>query len=242
VLQVTSQRAAEGSAQALQALGALSNLDKDAGAAIFAAFLARNPYAVAMVTLNDWDSVIGHAHENVGTLWYVAGAASMGKLDALVVSKAIAAIDNVSGFAPSDSTNTATVTLLTGSSRVRVAADLYAVLLLGAVEAQFGTAITAYKSATGSATLSSADMPGLMGNRINAAPLSGNMQELKEWMALLNYVGTGLKGSITSDYASTRNFAEFASFGAAVKTRNATYPITTIGRLMTTLGGLQAAP
>ena len=68
------------------------------------------------------------------------------------------------------------------------------------------------------------------------------MQELKEWMALLSYVATGLGGSINSDYASTTNFAQFGSFGVAVRTRDANYPIASIGQLMSTLGGLQAAP
>ena len=60
-------------------------------------------------------------------------------------------------------------------------------------------------------------------------------------MALLSYVTTGLGGSISSDYASTTNFTQFGSFGAAVRTRDANYPIANIGQLMTTLGGLQAA-
>ena len=60
-------------------------------------------------------------------------------------------------------------------------------------------------------------------------------------MALLSYVATGLHGSINSDYASTTNFVQFGSFGAAVQTRNSTYPLASIGQLMGTLGGLQAA-
>jgi hypothetical protein len=61
-------------------------------------------------------------------------------------------------------------------------------------------------------------------------------------MALLSYVGTGLGGSITAEYASTANFTQFQGFGAAVRTRNASYPIASIEELMATLGGLQAAP
>ena len=90
-----------------------------------------------------------------------------------------------------------------------MAVDLYAVLLLGAVD---------------------------------AAPATPATEELKEWMALLSYVGTGLGGTINSDYASTTNFAQFPTFGVAVRTRDANYPIASIGQLMITLGGLQAAP
>jgi hypothetical protein len=46
----------------------------------------------------------------------------------------------------------------------------------------------------GPAVLSGANLPGLLANRIDAAPATGGIQELKEWMALLSYVGTGSAG------------------------------------------------
>jgi 2',3'-cyclic-nucleotide 2'-phosphodiesterase (5'-nucleotidase family) len=248
VLQVTSEKAAGGSSPALQALGALSSLATDNGAALLAAFASGNPYAAAMVNLNDVTPTNAQIAVNLLTLGQVAAAAAADSaggtntLSALVVSKAIAAIDTVGGFPAADGANTGTVTNLTGPARVRVAVDLYAVLLLGAVEAQFGTAITPYKSATGPDTLSAADLPGLLGNRIDAAPATTGTQELKEWMALLSYVGSGLGGSITSEYASTSNFTQFFSFGAAVKTRNATYPIASIGQLVATAASLIGGP
>jgi hypothetical protein len=68
------------------------------------------------------------------------------------------------------------------------------------------------------ADISGADIPGLLANRINTPPRSPGVQELKEWMALLSYVMTGLGGSVTSQYASTSDFTQFASFGTAVQT------------------------
>ena len=159
-----------------------------------------------------------------------------------MVAKALAAIDAVAGFAPGDGANTGPATVLPATTRVRAVADLYAVLLLGAVQAQFGVAITPYQSATGAVILSSANLPDLLANRIDAAPSTAGIQELKEWMALLSYVGTGLSGTIAPEYASTSNFTQFGSFGAAVQTRNATYPIAGIGQFALTLGALQAAP
>ncbi|HXZ81736.1 MAG TPA: hypothetical protein VEG30_17545 [Terriglobales bacterium] len=163
-------------------------------------------------------------------------------MSALIVSKAVAAIGTVGGFAPSDFANVGVATALSGASRVRVAVDLSALLLLGALKQQFGTDITPYASATGTAVLSSADLPGLLANRIDAAPGASGVQELKEWMALLSYLDTSLGGSITSEYFSTPNFLQFGSFGTAVQVRNASYPLTNIGQLTATLGNLQNAP
>ena len=244
VLQVTSQKAAAGSSFALQALGALSTLATDSGAALLAAYGGGNPYAAAMVRLND----VTPSAANLASLGQVASAAAADRaagtttLTALVVSKAIAAIDSVAGFAPNDRANTGSATILADATRVRVAADLYAVLLLGAVQTQFGTTITAYRAATGPASLSSADFAGLLANRIDAAPATAGVQELKEWMALLSYLKTGLGGAIAAEYASTANFTQFGSFGAAVRTRNLAYPIANIGQFVGTVSGLQSAP
>ena len=244
VLQVTSQKAALGSPIALQALGALSSLGSDSGAALLAAYASGNPYAAAMVKLND----VSPSSANLGALGQVAAAAAADSLagtstlSALVVVKAIAAIDTLASFAPADGANIGPATDLPTGIRVRVVADLFAILSLGAVQTQFGTAITAYKSATGPAVLSGADFPGLLVNRIDASPAVAGVQELKEWMALLSYLGAGLGGHITSSYASSSNFTQFPGFGAAVRTRNATYPLASLGQLLTTLGGLKGAP
>jgi 2',3'-cyclic-nucleotide 2'-phosphodiesterase (5'-nucleotidase family) len=248
VLQVTSQKAVAGSAAALQALGALSRLGSDGGAALLGAYTAGNPYAAAMVSLNDSAPSAGQIPANLSALGQVAAAAAADSaagtatLSALIVSKAVAAIDTVSGFAPSDSANVGATTVLSDTVRVRVAVDFYAVLLLGAVQAQFGVSITPYRSGTGTATLSSADIPGVLSNRIGAAAANEPIPELKEWMALLSYLSTGLGGSISSEYSSTASFAQFGSFGAAVKVRNATYPLARIGQLVTTVVGLRSAP
>lgn len=248
VLQVTSQKAAAGSPLALQALQALSTLGTDGGAALLAAYMGGNPYAAAMVKLNDASPGPTQIGVNLGALGQVAAAAAADSaagtttLDALIVGKALSSIDTVAGFAPNDSENTGTATPLTGAVRSRVAVDLYSVLLLNAVQAQFGTAITAYKSATGTDILSGADLPGIMANRIDAAPAAPGIQELKEWMALLLYLKQGLGGSITPSYTSTSNFTQFGSFGAAVQTRNASYPVAAIGQFLGTLSSLEAAP
>jgi 2',3'-cyclic-nucleotide 2'-phosphodiesterase (5'-nucleotidase family) len=248
VLQVTSQKAGAGSVPALQALQALSTLGTDSGAALLAAYAGGNPYAAGMVRLNDASPGGAQIAANLGVLGQVAAAAAADSaagtttLDALIVSKALAAIGTVSGFAPGDSANTSTATPLTGATRSRVAVDLYGVLLLGAVQTQFGTAITAYQSATGTAVLSAADLPGIMANRIDASPATPGTQELKEWLALLSYLDQGLGGSITPAYASTSNFTQFGSFGAGVQTRNASYPLASISQFVGTLASLEAAP
>ena len=244
VLDISLRKQASGSAAALQALLALFNLGMDQGAALRAASAAGNPYAAAMVKLNDANPDSGQITANLTALGDVAGAAIYGTaaVTSMVVSKAVAAIDTVSGFAATDATNTGPTTDLTGTKRIRTAVDLYAVLLINAVQSQFGVAITPYQSATGSTVLSSADYPTLLGNRIDAAPATAGVQELKEWMALLSNVGSGLGGSITPAYASTPIFTQFSSFGSAVQTRNATYPFPAIGQLVGTIGSLQQAP
>jgi 2',3'-cyclic-nucleotide 2'-phosphodiesterase (5'-nucleotidase family) len=248
VLHITSQKASAGSIEALQALEALSTLGTDGGAALLAAYAGGNPYAAAMVSLNDVNPDGGQIGANLGVLGQVASAAAADSaagtntLSALIVSKAVAAIDTVSGFAPSDTANIGTATALSDTVRVRMAVDLFGVLLLGAVQAEFGVTITPYASASGSTVLSGANIPGLLANRIDAAPGTPNVQELKEWMALLSYVGTGLGGSIHHEYASNSNFTKFSNFGRAVRTRNLSYPVANIGQLFGTLSGLQNAP
>lgn len=242
VLQITSAKASTSPA-ALQALSGILTLSSDHGAAILAAAGAGNPYATAMVKLNDPSPDAGQTATNLGVFGEVASTALFGTnaVSALIVSKAVNAIDTVSAFATSDAMNTGTTTDL-GAARVRVAVDLYALLLLNAVETQYGLKVTAYQAATGATTLSSADFPTLLGNRIDAAPSTAGVQELKEWMALLSYVGTGLHGAIGTEYASTTNFTEFPTFGIALRNRDTVYPLASIGQLVTTVGTLQAAP
>ncbi|HEX9080739.1 MAG TPA: metallophosphoesterase, partial [Holophagaceae bacterium] len=248
VLQVTSQKAAQGSTAAGAALQALAKLGTDSGASLLAAYGSGNPYATAMVSLNDAAPSAAQITLNLGTLGEVAAtaaadaAAGTTKLNALIVNKAVAAVGTIYGFAPTDAACTGTATALPATGRYRLAADLYAILMMGATQAQFGQAITAYQGPTGAAVLSASDLAGLLKNRINATPTATTVTELKEWMALLNYVGTGLGGQVTGTYASTPDFLQFAHFGAALTVRNASYPGPAIGQLMTTLGGLQAAP
>ncbi len=242
-LTITQDKAARGSSQALATMKALNTLASDLGAALLDESAGGNPYATALLKLNDPTTDFNQIIANLTVLGEVATAALKGTnvASGLVVSKAVNAIDVVSLFATSDAMNTGTTTDVT-SGRFRTAVDLYALLLLGAVEAQYGVKITAYQTATGSTTLSSADFVTLLGNRIDADPGTKGVQELKEWTALLANVGTGLKGKIGTEYASTANFAEFPTAGAAVKTRNASYPIASIGQLAGTMAALQKAP
>src|SRR5712691_6536077 len=244
VLDITLREQAGGSAAALQALLALFNLGMDQGTALLAANAAGNPYAAAMVKLNDANPDSGQIAANLHAIGEVAAAAIYGTaaVSALVVSKAVAAIDTVAAFAATDTTNTGQPTDLTGTTRIRTAVDLYAVLLINAVQSQFGIAIKPYQAATGSTVLSPADFPTLLANRIDLAPATAGVQELKEWMALLSNVGSGLGGSIGPQYASTPIFTQFGSFGSAVQARNATYPLAAIGQLVGTIASLQQAP
>jgi 2',3'-cyclic-nucleotide 2'-phosphodiesterase (5'-nucleotidase family) len=248
VLQLVSQKAAAGSIPAFRALAALATLGQDSGAALLAAYGNDNPYAGALVKLNDANPTLTQIGVNLGVVGQVAASAladasnGTNTVSALVVSKAVAAIDTVSGFALTDAANTGSTTDLMGASRIRIATDLFAVLALGAVQAQFGVNVRVYKSATGPVTLSGADLSGLLSNRINAAPAGAGVQELKEWMALLSYVQGGLKGVIPSAYASTSDFTQFASAGAAVTTRNTSYPLASIAQFGATLSGLVGVP
>lgn len=244
VLQVASQQAAGGSTAALRALVALSSLAKDTGAALLAEYGRDNPYAGALVKLNDTNPSNAQIAVNLGTVGQVAAAGAAGgtTLSALVVSKAIAAIGTVSGFAAADAANTGATTDIAGPARIRVATDLFAILALGSVQSQFGITITVYQSATGTATLSLENPTGLLANRIGVNAPGTAVQELKEWSALLSYISAGLRGTISSAYASSSDFSKFGSFGAAVQTRNASYPLGSIAQLTGTLGGLSGAP
>lgn len=241
VLQLTSQKATTGSVAAAQALAALASLGSDNGAALLSA-AAGNPFAAAMVKLNDPAPSSAQIAANLAALGQVAAAASAGTstLTAFIVSKAIAAIGTVYGFSPADPKNIGAASPLP-AARVRVAADLPAIVALGALlQARFGFTITAYQAATGPTTLS--DLATLLGNRIDALPAAAGVQELKGWMALLSYLGNPLGGFVSPEYFSTSNFLQFPTFGLAVRNRNAGYPLPSLGLLAGTLATLNAAP
>ena len=244
VLSIANEKAAGGSAAAGQAVGAMFNMGYDQGAGLLALSKAGNPYATAMVKLNDASPDATQTAADLKTLGEVGAAAiyGTGQVSALVAAKAVAAIDTVSGFASNDIRNTGTVTPLSATTRVRGAVDLYGILLLNAVESQYGIKITPYQSATGSTVLSSSNMAAVLANRVNATPASSTIQELKEWMALLSNVGTALGGSIGPEYASTPIFTQFTTAGSAVQVRNASYPLASIGQLAGTMSALQQAP
>ncbi|HEX7192247.1 MAG TPA: metallophosphoesterase [Thermoanaerobaculia bacterium] len=241
VLSITSSKVSAGSQPALQALFAVFSMDSDGGAAMLAAASAGNPYATAIVTLNDTSPTAAQKTANMTVFGKVAAAAIVGtqQVSALVASKAVAAVDTISGFAPADAENTGTTTAIT-SGRIRVAVDLYGVLLINAIQSQYGIQITPFQSASGTTVL--ADIPTILGNRIDGAPSVAGVQEVKEWMTLLSYVGTGLHGTIGPEYASSTLFTDFPTFGAAVKTRNSTYPLAAIGQLIATEAALSKGP
>jgi 2',3'-cyclic-nucleotide 2'-phosphodiesterase (5'-nucleotidase family) len=244
VLSIANDKAAGGSATAGQAVGAMFNMGYDQGAGLLALSKGGNPYATAMVKLNDANPDATQSAADLKAIADVGYAAIYGttSVSGLVASKAVAAIDTVSGFAANDIRNTGTATPLSATARVRGAVDLYSVLLLNAVESQYGIKITPYQSATGTAVLSSSNLAGVLANRINASPASSTVQELKEWMALLSNAGTALGGSIGPEYASTPLFTQFPTAGSAVQTRNASYPLASIGQLVGTISSLQQAP
>ena len=241
VLSITSAKVSAGSQAALQALFAIFTADADGGAAMVAAANAGNPYAAAIVTLNDTNPTAAQKTANVTAFGKVAAAAIVGnqQVSALIAQKAVGAIDTVSGFAATDAENTGSTSNIT-AGRIRVTADLYAVLLLNAVESQYGIKITPYQTSTGTTVL--ADIPTILTNRVDIAPSTAGVQEMKEWMALLSYVGSGLHGTIGPEYASSINFTDFPTFGAAVKTRNASYPLPAIGQLLATEAALSKGP
>ena len=128
------------------------------------------------------------------------------------------------------------------AKRVRIVVDLYTLLLINAIGGELGVTVTPYQSASGTMVLSPDNLPAILSNRVDAAPGTPGLQELKGWMALLSYITSGLSGRITPIYASTSDFSQFASFGNAVRLRNASYPVTSLGQLLLMLGNLRNAP
>ena len=248
VLQVTSQKAGAGSALAAAALGALANLAIDHGVALLAARAAGNPYATAMVNLNDSNPDSTQIAANLAALGQVAAAAAADQangttqLVSLIVAKAIAAIGTLSAFAVEDLENVGLAAPWPDAQRMRFVLDLTTVGLLAGATARFGTTITTYRYPTGPETLSAANLPAVLASRIDADPVASDVQELKAWMALLWYAQTALEGQIGAEYASTANFVQFPTFGVAVKTRSASYPLASISQYAATIGALLFAP
>jgi 2',3'-cyclic-nucleotide 2'-phosphodiesterase (5'-nucleotidase family) len=251
VLQIVVQKAEGGSADAMTALSGLESLGTDHGQALLTAAAAGNVYAAAMVDLNDVNPDAAHIAANLTALGTVAAAGVQGMtaVYGLIMGKAVAAIASVSQFAPMDLPCEQATTVLDGSTRYRVAADLYAVLMMGAIESYFGISITAYADATSNTVVSGANIPAAMANRINLNPGATTFQETKEWEALLLYLitpkaqgGAFTNGAIGADYASTPDFTQFPAYGNAVKVRNASYPLPDVIQLMTTLTQLVQAP
>ncbi len=255
VLNVTSAKAAAGSAKAAKALQDLALLATDSGAAL-TGDMATNPYAAAMVALNDPAATLSPAliAANLPVLGEVAtlaaqdSAAGTIKLPTRIFALATAAIGQVKGFGATDLACTGTATALATSIRHRVAGDLYAVLMMDAAQSKFGAAVTAYAKPTGTETVSGANLAAAMAYRINLNGPVATVTELKEWMALLiNLItppasgGHFTSGTVTGEYLSTGSFTDFPTDGAAVTVRNASYPLATIGQLMGTLAALKAA-
>ncbi len=158
---------------------------------------------------------------------------------------ALAAVGPVSAFAPDDPACTGPAAPL-GPGRIRVVLDLFLVILADQAQAGFGTRVALYRAATGDARLSAATPDGLqavLANRIDANP-GGPFRELKAWMAVLEYLarprsrgGHFQDGRITGEYASDPDPGRFPDAGAAVRTRNAGYPL----ERLQALGALAAA-
>jgi len=256
VLSVTQAKAAAGNTAALKAMQDLGLLGTDHGAALLAD-MATNPFAAAMVALNDPAATLtpDQIAANLPVLGDVAlkagtdAATGSIQLPTALFNLATAAVSAVNGFAPTDAACTGATTPLATSGRYRVAADLYMVMMMGAAQGKFGVSITAYAKSTGATTVSAANLAAAMAYRINLDGPSATVVELKEWMALLiNLItppaqgGHFTNGTVTGEYLSTDLFTDFLTDGAAVKVRSASYPLATIGQLMTTLATLKAAP
>lgn len=246
-LRLTGQRA-RGSAAAGAALAALAGMDRDRGAALLAAAAGGNPFAAAMVRLDDPDP--DRVPEHLALLGRIARAAGTDAatgsttLDAMLLAQAMAAIGPLSAFAPADAACTGPALPL-GPGRHRVVLDLYLLLLMDSYESRFGIGTAVYQAAQGDRKLSgSADgMRAILANRLNLNP-GGSFREVKGWMALLLQLAGGPPGGgwISPEYDSTGEFTGFPGFGAAVRVRNASYPLDRIAALAAMADGLREAP
>jgi hypothetical protein len=171
------------------------------------------------------------------------------RLDALLMAQAMAAIGPVSAFAPGDPACTGPALAL-GSGRRRVVLDLYMLLMIDAVQSRFGISVAVYQTAQGGGKLTGTPdgLKAALANRLNLDP-GGPFQEVKTWTALLLYLTTPpaqgghfAGGWITPEYGSCADFTRFPAFGAAVRTRNASYPLDSISALAAMVETLRAAP
>lgn len=253
VLEATGRRAAAGSPQAGQALAALAAPPGARGPALRAALAAGNPYAGAMLRLGEARPEPARIQANLEVLEQVAAAGAGpdgGALAALLMGKARDAIGPLAGFDPGDPACTGPAAPL-GPGRIRVALDLYLVLMVDRIQALLGTRAALYQSAQGEAVLSPGSPEGfqaILANRIGLDP-GGPFQELKAWMAVLLYLTTPpgrgghfQDGRITGEYAAPREPGRFAEAGAAVRVRNAAYPAARISRLAALARSLGEAP
>lgn len=246
VLAATEQGVAAGSGAALGAQQALGTLGADGGLALRQALLSGNPFAAAMINLNDPAPDGPQAAANLAVLAQVAGAArEASSLGALLLGKALEAVGEVAGFAPGDSACTGAATPLAEGVRHRLAASLYTLLMLDGVRARFGMAVTPYQGPTGSTALVPGDLSAALANRINLSPGGAPLAETKEWLALLLYLTTPpasgghfLQGRITAEYASTSDPGQAARWGPAVGVRAATYPAAALQQFLATLAPL----
>jgi 2',3'-cyclic-nucleotide 2'-phosphodiesterase (5'-nucleotidase family) len=259
VMALARQRALAGSALARAALAALAGLPADQGAALLA-LAPGNPYAGALVRLGgpggDPPPDPGASAGNLAVLGRVAAAAGRDaaagstELDTLLMAQAMAAIGQVRGFAPTDPACTGPTAAL-GPGRCRIALDLYALLIISSAQGRFGAHTRIFQAARGDQALSP-DSPGgraaILANRINLDP-GGPMRELKAWQALLLYLATPpgrgghfRAGRIGAEYDSSADLGRFPAFGAAVRTRNAGYPVRRVGALLAVLETLRHAP
>jgi len=246
-LGLTSLRASAGSAPAARAMAALASLPRDRGAALVAA-AAGNPYAGALVRLDDPDPA--RIAEHLAVLGRVARAAGQDAgagtttLQALLMAEAMAAIGPVAAFPACDLACTGPVAPLP-HGRHRVVLDLYMLMMMGGVQQQFGLDTAIYAAAQGDLQLgrTPSGLEAILANRLNLAP-AGAFQELKGWMALLAYLSGPhfAGGRITAEYDSGGGFTGFPGFGAAVRTRNAAYPLDRVGALAAMASALRQAP
>lgn len=233
-LTLTRQRAEAGSAPAGRALAALAALASDRGAALRAAMAAGNPYAGAMVRLADPAREAG----NLVLLGQVA-AGSTG-LERLVMAQALAAIGPLWAFAPADPACTGPAVPL-GPGRHRLVLDLFLLTMIDRSQGRFGLDAPLYQAAQGDARLG-ADPAGLqaaLAHRLDLDP-GGPFQEVKGWMAPILYLGTPhfSGGRIGSEYHSS----PFQQAGAALRTRNAAYPLGPVAALAALARTLRQAP
>ncbi|MDR3673423.1 MAG: hypothetical protein P4L36_21430, partial [Holophaga sp.] len=219
-------------------LAALARLGSDRGAALLDAAASGNPYAGAMVRLAD----PARAADNLVLLGQVAAAAERDaasgatSLDKLLMARALAAVGPVAAFAPGDPACTGPASVL-GPGRRRVVLDLYLLSMIDQAERRFGLTATVYRAARGEGGLPG-DARAILGNRLNLDP-GGPFQEVKAWMAPLRW----LAGSrIDSGYRSGAGPVQFPWAGAAVRTRNRSYPSGPASALAAMAQTLRQAP